>query len=186
MGWRLYAQLWQVVALMRLAYTKPNNFFHLTPEMSRTHPCVSSRARLKKSVRVDYLVSMEQIFQLGSVGLVYDVLGVTIFGIAFFTKSLDALIVESGTYYGGNNAALESLIQSQTDGVTGTIILFVGFLLQFLGSVGLHCELAGKILAVILVVMCVSYFGFLRKRMVGYRFQKAKQLRQQQEQESKQ
>lgn len=131
-------------------------------------------------------MTIEQIFQLGSVGLVYDVTGVVILGIAFFTKSLNAMIVESGTYYGGNNAALESLIQSQTDGVTGTIFLFLGFVLQFLGTVGLHCESAGRVLAITLFIMGISYFGFLRKRIVGYRFQKAKQLRQQRRQESEQ
>lgn len=127
---------------------------------------------------------MEHLFQLSTIGLTYDGVGVAILGFAFFSKSLDALIVESGTYYGGNNAALESLIQSQTDGVTGTILLLTGFILQLLASIGVRCELAGQLLAVFLLVAGIGYFLFLRRTIVGRRFQKAKQLRQKQGQQS--
>ena len=104
---------------------------------------------------------MEHLFQLSTIGLAYDGVGVAILGFAFFSKSLDAQIVESGTYYGGNDAVLRSLIQSQTDGVVGTILLLTGFMLQLLASVGVRCELFGQILAVFLLVAGIGYFLFL-------------------------
>ena len=48
---------------------------------------------------------MDHLLQLNSVGLAFDGLGVAILGFAFFAKSLPALIVESGTYWGGTRRA---------------------------------------------------------------------------------
>ena len=106
-------------------------------------------------------------------------------GFAFFKKSLGTLIFENKPTYGGNNPALESLIQSQTDGITGTIFLFVGFILQFLGSVGMHDELVGQILAAIFLVAGTGYFALVRQRIVSRRFEKANELRATHRQQSK-
>jgi len=100
---------------------------------------------------------MEQLFHLGSVGLLYDGAGVVALGFAFFLKSTKAMMVESGTYWGGNDALLESLIQQRTDGVAGTILLFVGFLLQWSSSLGMHSDQSGKILFIILIVVSLTY-----------------------------
>jgi len=120
---------------------------------------------------------MEHLFQLNAIGLVYDGVGVAILGFAFFSKSLDALLKESNAYYGGNAHLQKSLIQSQVDGITGTIFLFLGFILQFLGSVGVRCDLAGQILVVCLIVAAICYFPFLRPKISERRCKKANELR---------
>jgi hypothetical protein len=90
------------------------------------------------------------------------------------------MMVESGTYWGGNNALLESLIQQRTDGVAGTSFLVVGFILQFLGSLGIHCESASKGLVVILVLVGLSYLLFLRERTITLQVSRGETLRKEQ------
>ena len=79
---------------------------------------------------------MDELFTLTAVGLAYDGFGIVILGFAFFSKSIQSMMIESGTYYGGNNALLESLIQARTDGVSGTTLLVAGFVLQEIKGVG--------------------------------------------------
>ncbi|MEK7748058.1 MAG: hypothetical protein AAB300_03185, partial [Nitrospirota bacterium] len=81
---------------------------------------------------------------INSVGLMYDGVGVVALGFALFLKSVKAMVIESGTYFGGNNALLESLIQQRTDVVAGTSFLVVGFFLQFLGSPMCAVKMRGK------------------------------------------
>ena len=106
---------------------------------------------------------MTGIFLLNSVGLVYDGFGVAILGYAFFSKTVAVMVEESSTYHGANDYLLRSLIHSRTDGVTGTIFLVTGFLLQWLGSLGIRCILASQILLAVLAVALLSNFLFLRK-----------------------
>jgi len=107
-------------------------------------------------------------------------MGVAILGFAFFSKSLSALIVESGSYWGGNNALLESLIQSQADGVAGTFLLLVGFVLQFLGSLGIQCEIAAQLSWSVLAILLVAYVTIVRRRLVAGRLRRALQLHHEQ------
>ena len=128
---------------------------------------------------------MDHIFQLNSVGLLYDGVGVIALGFAFFLKSIRVMMIESGTYWGGNNALLESLIQQRTDGVVGTSLLVTGFFLQFLGSLGLRCESVGKTLAVALVVVTLGYILFLRKKLIALQVSRGEALRKEQDEEAK-
>jgi hypothetical protein len=121
---------------------------------------------------------IDELFRLNSVGLIYDGVGVVILGFAFFTKSVKAMTVESGTYYGGNDALLKSLIQSRTDGMVGTLVLFLGFLFQFLGAVGVECVTVAKGFMVGLLVMLIGYVFFIRKRFVDSQFSSGKKLMQ--------
>jgi hypothetical protein len=123
---------------------------------------------------------MEQLFHLGSVGLLYDGAGVVALGFSFFLKSTKAMMVESGTYYGGNDALLESLIQQRTDGVTGTLLLMVGFLLQWFASLGMHSDQSGKILFIVFIVISLAYVAFLRGKLMSLQISRGKALRQQQ------
>lgn len=123
---------------------------------------------------------MEQLFQLSSVGLLYDGVGVVALGFAFFLKSVKAMMVESGTYWDGNDALLRSLIQQRTDGVVGTSLLVIGFLLQWFGSLGVRCDLVGKLLLIVLVAASFAYVLFLRKKLISLQVSRGAALRQQQ------
>ena len=123
---------------------------------------------------------MEQLLQLNSVGLLYDGAGVIALGFAFFLKSIKAMTVESGSYWGGNNALLGSLIQQRTDGVAGTLLLIVGFLLQWFGFLGLRSDLGGGILLIVLVAVSLAYVLFLRKKLMSLQMSRGTALRQEQ------
>lgn len=127
---------------------------------------------------------MEELLTLTAVGLAYDGIGVTILGFAFFSKSIKSMMVESGTYWGGNNALLESLVHARTDGVTGTTLLVVGFILQWLGSIGVACESAGKVLLIILFVSIILYIIYLRKKLISLQVSKGEAMRRKQREES--
>ena len=122
---------------------------------------------------------MEDIFQLNSVGLLYDGFGVVILGYAFFSKTIKEMMVESGTYYGGNNALLNSLIHTRTDGVTGTTFLVVGFILQWTASVGIQCIVAGQILLAFLLASLIAYALLIRKYLIKKQTAKGIELREQ-------
>ena len=123
---------------------------------------------------------MEHIFQLNSVGLLYDGVGVVALGFAFFLKSVKAMMVESGTYWGGNNALLESLVQQRTDGVVGTSLLVIGFFLQFLSSLGVRCDNLGIVLVIFLVILTLSYVLFLRRKVIVLQVSRSEVLRKEQ------
>jgi len=127
---------------------------------------------------------VEELFTLTAVGLAYDGIGVTILGFAFFSKSIKSMMIESGTYWGGNNALLESLVHARTDGVTGTALLVIGFILQWLGSLGIVYEFAGKILLGILVFGVLLYIIFLRKKLISFQIAKGVAMRNEQRNES--
>jgi hypothetical protein len=122
---------------------------------------------------------MEQFFHLSSVGLLYDGAGVVALGFAFFLKTTKAMMVESGTYYDGNDALLESLIQQRTDGVAGTLLLMVGFLLQWFASLGAHSDQSGKILFIVLILISLAYVAFLRGKLMSLQVSRGKALRKQ-------
>ena len=121
---------------------------------------------------------IEHLFQLGTVGLIYDGLGIVVLGYAFFSKTIKEMMVESGTYYNGNNALLQSLIHTRTDGVTGTVLLLIGFLLQLFGSLGIRCAWLGETLVFILAAISFAYALFLRKKIISIQVSKGIVLRQ--------
>jgi len=127
---------------------------------------------------------MEKLLSLASVGLAYDGIGVTILGFAFFSKSIKSMMIESGTYWGGNNALLESLIQARTDGVTGTSFLVAGFFLQWLGSLGVANKPTGITLLFILVFIILLYVSFLRDKLISMQVAKGEAMRRAQREKS--
>lgn len=122
---------------------------------------------------------IDHLFQVGSVGLLYDGVGVAILGFAFFSKSIKEMMVESGTYWGGNDALLQSLVHTRTDGITGTAFLLIGFLLQWLGSFGIRWEFLGEALLIVLVVASLSYVLLFRKQLISLQMSRGVALRQQ-------
>jgi len=75
---------------------------------------------------------------------------------------------------GGNDPLLESLIQQRADSVAGTLLLFVGFLLQWFVSLGMHSDQSGKILFIFLVVMSLIYVSFLRNKLISLQVSRAR------------
>ncbi len=114
---------------------------------------------------------------LNSVGLVFDGVGVVILGFAFFTRSVKAMAVESGTFYDGNDALIKSLIESRTDGIAGTLVLLLGFVLQLLSAIGVECVVAAKVLLVSLVGLMLIYCFLIRSRLVNKQLQAGKKMR---------
>jgi hypothetical protein len=117
---------------------------------------------------------MADFTSLTSVGLVFDVVGVIGLGAAFFLKSPESLSVESGNFFGGNNATLKSRAASQCDGVFGTSMLVIGFVLQLCGVNGIQSSGGAQILYVVLILFTLFYVGFARTSFVEDRVKKAK------------
>ena len=111
--------------------------------------------------------------QLNSVGLAFDGFGIVILGYAFFSKSLDTMAIESGTYYGGNTTFLQSLVQVKVDGVVGTSLLLFGFIFQWLFAVGVRSSPVATVLYPSLVVFLAVYFCGLRKAIIKWQLKKA-------------
>ena len=123
---------------------------------------------------------MDNVFTFTAVGLAFDGIGVAILGYAFFSKSVAAMMVESGSYYGGNDALLYSLIQSRTDGVAGTALLIAGFILQWFGFIGIASVVVGQLLLAVLVILLLLYSIFLRNRLISIQVSRGERLRQEQ------
>lgn len=135
------------------------------------------------SVRV-HKIDMDKLFTLTAVGLAYDGFGVVILGFAFFSKSMESMMTESGTYWGGNNVLLKSLIQSKVDGVTGTTLLVVGFILQWFGSINVGSEVVGQYLLGFLIATLLIYIIYLRNKLISSQLKKGEALRKIQDEEA--
>lgn len=100
-----------------------------------------------------------------------------VLGYAFFSRTLKSLETESATFYGGNNALLESLIQSRTDGISGTFLLVVGFVLQWFGAVGVEQWCIAVMLYTVLTMLLLIYFCGGRRVLIERQSQRAIRLR---------
>jgi hypothetical protein len=121
---------------------------------------------------------MADFASLTSVGLAFAAVGVVGLGAAFFLKSPKVLQAEAdaGTYE-RNNAALESLVKSQFDGVFGTIMLVIGFALLWCGVNGFQSPGGVQISYSILIMFTLFYVGFARASFVKDRVNKARATR---------
>lgn len=127
---------------------------------------------------------LDPFLNLMAAGLAFDGFGVLVLAYAFFVRSIDSLATESGTYYGGNNALLSSLIQARTDGIVGTLLLVIGFVLQWLAAVGISEPKVAGILYVLLAVLLAGYLGAIRRILVSRQFRRALRLRDADEEHS--
>ncbi len=102
-------------------------------------------------------------------GLVFDVSGIVLLGFAFFLKTTESMIEESGTTW--DSKAYVIVAAGKCDGIFGSVLLFLGFVYQTLGYVGV--ESSNTILASYsaLIIFLFAYFAFVRgwliKRWVG-------------------
>ena len=120
---------------------------------------------------------MGDLLHIAVIGLTYDVVGVLILGHAFFGKSLEAILIESGTYWGGNDALMKSLIETKVDGIAGTTMLLVGFFLQLISYLHVDNKLASSILWGALLILVAGYFLGGRRRIVTAQLSRAAALR---------
>ena len=100
-------------------------------------------------------------------GLTFDVAGVLFLGAAFFLKTKKGIIQEAGTYWDSNPYVLRSIISSRLDGMSGTTLLFVGFLFQIFGYFKLQSEIFIGTSYVLLGVFILVYLINFRKRIVN-------------------
>ena len=121
---------------------------------------------------------MNNLFTFAAVGLAFDGIGVAILGYSFFAKSIRNLKDESDPHWDSNRDLLASLIQARTDGISGTSLLFTGFILQWFGTLGFASDIAGNIFFVGLFMFLSLYFGFLRKRLISIQVAKSETLKE--------
>ena len=69
-------------------------------------------------------------------GLGYDIVGVFIIARTFAATSLWNLQIQSGTYYGGNQATFLALWLQRTDAKWGFPLILLGFAFQIVGMYG--------------------------------------------------
>ena len=117
---------------------------------------------------------MGKLYNFTAIGLTYDVVGVAILGFAFFSTPISAIFLNSRHFHGGNNGVLNAGIEIKTDGITGTAILFIGFVFQFLGAAACSSEIISQLFLLFLLIFLISYFVFLRKSIFKYFERRAK------------
>jgi hypothetical protein len=93
-------------------------------------------------------------------GLVLDVSGVLLLGFAFFLKTTESMIAESGTTW--DSKAYITVAASKCDGIFGSVLLVFGFLYQMLGYVGVESTNAVLVSYLAQIVFLVAYVTFLR------------------------
>jgi len=73
-------------------------------------------------------------------GLIFDVAGVVLLGFAFFLKTTESMIEESGTTW--DSKAYVTIVENRSDGIFGTTLLSLGFVYQTLGYAGVESTAA--------------------------------------------
>lgn len=121
---------------------------------------------------------VEEIVGLTVIGLAYDAAGVVVIGFAFFSAKVSALFLNSQTFYGGNPDILVSGIKTRTDGIVGTVLLVLGFVLQILGTYNAQVPYMTSLALIVLVLFLVCYWAFLRKRLVAHQQKLAERFEQ--------
>ena len=75
-----------------------------------------------------------------------------------------------------NSHLVKTNILSRLDGISGTILLFIGFVLQLLGYLNLSAKIIGAIFLGLLLFVLVFYCSFLRKKLFLTQDESIKQL----------
>lgn len=107
---------------------------------------------------------IENALTLPAIGLLYDAAGVLALGVAFFGKRRSTIQAESETRFDYNQDLMVALITSRVDGIFGSTLLLIGFVLQFLGQLGGESSL--MILALFAAWVAINILFWL----VGRRF----------------
>ena len=110
---------------------------------------------------------MDLLFSFTTAGLAYDVVGVSLLGWAFFSKTVKAMAEESKSGWDSNSRVLHSLARSRTDSIMGTLLLAWGFTLQWCGSLDMRNEEVVAWLWGLLLVGVLIYLVWLRQWLIG-------------------
>lgn len=94
-------------------------------------------------------------------GLIFDASGVLLLGFAFFLKTNESMIEESGTTW--DSKAYVTVASGKCDGIFGSALLFLGFLYQMFGYSGLDSRNIVVVSYFALIVFLLVYFAFLRE-----------------------
>ena len=106
---------------------------------------------------------------LAALGLLFDVIGVFILGIPMVFNAKKDIFEESCTYYSFNQAQVNSLSKSRIDIPVGSIMLFIGFIFQFLATVRVSLPEWITIVGWIIAIIFPAYYCCrLRSQMVNH------------------
>ncbi len=75
---------------------------------------------------------------LPEIGLLYDIVGAILVTRAVAFTADKILAAQAGTYWDGNIALFAALEEQRHDGRFGLVFLLSGFILQFLGALGIN------------------------------------------------
>ena len=103
----------------------------------------------------------ENVLAFTPCGLVLDACGVVLLGMSFFLKDAGSMIEESGTTW--NSDAYKTVAVGKSDGIFGTLLLFLGFIYQVFGYVGFGSVFLVGASYVLLAAFLVVYASWLRE-----------------------
>ena len=123
---------------------------------------------------------LSAMFQFIPCGLVFDATGVLLLGGAFFLKTFDTAYNESSMCWDSNPVLFTQITKSKADGISGTSLLFIGFVYQFFGYLNVSFLDCYETIIVsssymLLIVFLCGYFAWLRKKFVDTWFMRAKE-----------
>lgn len=106
---------------------------------------------------------LQQVLSFTPCGLVLDASGVVLLGFAFFLKNTESMIQESGTTW--DSTAYVAVASAKCDGIFGTTLLFIGFIYQAIGYVGIYCPIVTAVTYVALATFLILYVTWLRSSL---------------------
>lgn len=109
---------------------------------------------------------IHRLLELTPCGLIFDAIGVSLLGYAFFMKSKEAIIQEAGTYWNSNPYVLRSIVATKFDGIFGSALLLIGFIYQALGYAGVQLSELAVASYIALTISILGYFSFIRSWLI--------------------
>ncbi|MFT6046291.1 MAG: hypothetical protein ACI9WC_001996 [Arenicella sp.] len=115
---------------------------------------------------------IETALTITTIGLLFDAVGVTFLAISFYEQTPERLALSDVVKYYGNQAVLRNLCIARTDGLTGTVLLVLGFMIQFIGQFGFESEIVEIIFVLGLIVFLCGYRLSLRQKFIDAQYKR--------------
>ncbi|MCP4269698.1 MAG: hypothetical protein GY777_29690 [Candidatus Brocadiaceae bacterium] len=115
-----------------------------------------------------------------AIGLLYDGIGVFILGIMSWHTAIPDLIKASSarTNEIPNIKLLQHLVKSRIDIMFGSIVLFLGFFIQFLSLIGVKFPIILNIIILVILFVILFYYLFCgRKQWASFYLKKISVLK---------
>lgn len=109
------------------------------------------------------------LLSLASVGLIFDAAGVIALGYAFFVRPNKVTLDENWAYVDANIPDLRHAMESRMDGMFGTALLLVGFVVQLLSVMDVQSKTVSVLLLAVLFLIIVLYVTIVRRHIVNRR-----------------